>query len=35
VKVTSNPQQVRERQAAAVTKGAQQRIQIWNFITND
>lgn len=35
VKVTSNLQQVRERQAAAVTKGAQQRIQIWNFITND
>ena len=35
VKVSSNLQEVRERQAAAVTKGSQQRIQIWNLITSD
>lgn len=34
-KVTSNLQEVRERQAAAVTKGSQQRIQIWNLVTRD
>ncbi|NQV27921.1 MAG: hypothetical protein HQ518_26520 [Rhodopirellula sp.] len=35
VKVSSNLQQVRERQAAAVTQGSQQRIAIWNLITSD
>ena len=34
-KVKSNLQEVRERQAAAVTKGSQQRLQIWNLITSD
>ena len=34
-KVSSNLQEVRERQAAAVTKGSQQRIHIWNLITSD
>ncbi|MFT5091772.1 MAG: hypothetical protein ACI8P0_003721 [Planctomycetaceae bacterium] len=34
-KVSSNLQEVRERQAAAVTKGSQQRISIWNLITSD
>ena len=35
VKVSSNLQQVRERQAAAVAQGSQQRISIWNLITSD
>ena len=34
-KVSSNLQEVRERQAAAVTKGSQQRITVWNLITSD
>ena len=35
VKVSSNLQQVRERQAAAVKQGSQQRIAIWNLNTSD
>lgn len=35
VKISSNLQQVRERQATAVVKGAQQRITIWKLITDD
>lgn len=35
VKVSSNLQQVRERQAAAVVKGSQQRSQIWKLIEKD
>ena len=35
VKFDSNLEDVRNRQADAVIKGSQQRIQIWNFITND
>lgn len=34
-KVTSNLQQVRERQADAVKQGSAQRISIWNMITSD
>jgi len=34
-KYDSNLQQVRERQAAAVVKGSQQRITVWNLITSD
>lgn len=34
-KFDSNLEDVRKRQAAAVVEGSQQRIQIWNFITND
>jgi hypothetical protein len=34
-KVSSNLQEVRERQAAAVTNGSKQRISIWNLITSD
>lgn len=34
-KITSNLQQVRERQADAVTRGSNQRIAIWNMITDD
>lgn len=34
-KISSNLQEVRERQAAAVTAGSQQRIAIWNLITSD
>lgn len=34
-RISSNLQEVRERQAAAVAKGSQQRIAIWNLITSD
>lgn len=34
-RISSNLQEVRERQAAAVTAGSQQRIAIWNLITSD
>jgi|GEM_PF-1129631 len=33
--IQSNLQQVRERQAAAITAGAEQRIQIWGMITEE
>jgi len=35
VKVNSNLKEVRERQAAAVKKGSQQRAAIWKLITDD
>lgn len=35
VKFDSNLKEVRERQAAAVVKGSQQRIAIWSLVTDD